>query len=91
MEENVKEYKIVGTVTIGTDEYRDLIEDRFKALQDKQEWHDKWYKEYCEKDKLTQKCKKLEDELDKLRKFIAKNKALISDEGITVIMSLLGE
>ena len=91
MEENKKEYSVVGTVTIGTDEYRDLLQDRFDAIQEKKEYHDKWYHEYCEKNRLTTECQKLKEELDRLKKFISKNKALINEDGITVFMSMFGE
>ena len=91
MEENKKVYSITGTVTIGTDEYRDLLQEKFAAIEDKKEWHDKWYNEYCEKGKLENECKKLKEELDKLKKFITKNQALINEDGITVFMSMFGE
>jgi len=91
MEENKKEYSVIGTVTIGTDEYRDLITEKFEAQKSEGEWHDKWYKEYCEKRELETECKKLKEELDKLKKFIKKNQALINEDGITVFMSMFGE
>ena len=90
MEER-KEYSVVGTVTIGTDEYRDLINDKFEAERARQEEHDHWYKCYCEKNKVEEECKKLKEELDKLKKFIKKNQALINEDGITVFMSMFGE
>ena len=91
MEENKKEYGVIGTVTIGTDEYRDLLTEKFVAEQAKSEWHDKWYKEYCEKGKLENECKKLKEELDKLKKFIQKNSGLINADGVTVFATLFGE
>lgn len=91
MEETKKEYSVVGTVTIGTDEYRDLLQERFEAEKEKNRMHDKWYSEYCEKGKLENECKKLKEELDRLKKFISKNKALINEDGITVFMSMFGE
>lgn len=90
-EDNKKEYSIVGTVTIGTDEYRDLLQDKFDAEKRADEEHDRWYRAYCDKGELENKCKKLEDELNKLKKFIAKNKAIIGEDGITVFMSMFGE
>lgn len=91
MDENKKEYSVVGTVTIGTDEYRDLLTEKFEADKARSEWHDKWYQEYCAKGELERECKKLKEELDKLKKFLSKNKALIDEDGVTVFMSLFGE
>lgn len=91
MDENKKEYSVIGTVTIGTDEYRDLLEDKFRAEKEKSEWHDKWYKEYCGKGDLEKENKKLKEDLDKLKEFIKKNQALINEGGITVFMSMFGE
>ena len=91
MDENKKEYSVVGTVTIGTDEYRDILTEKFNAEKETREWHDKWYREYCDHGKLENEYKKLKEELDKLKKFIAKNKTIIGEDGITVFMSMFGE
>lgn len=98
MNENKKEYSVIGTVTIGTDEYRDLLTDKFEAEKRASEEHDHWYKTYCEKtqlqneyDKLMNECKTLKEELDKLKKLIKKNPTLIGDDGVTVFMSMFGE
>ena len=87
MNENKKKYSVDGIVIIGTDEYRDLLNEKFEA----EEWHDKWQEEYCVKSELECECKKLKEELDKLKKFLSKNKALIDEDGVTVFMSLFGE
>lgn len=93
MDENKKEYSVVGTVTIGTDEYRDLLTEKFEAEKARSEWHDKWYQEYCAKSKLESECKKLKEELDKVKNFIKKNSVHIGEDGVSmsVIMSLFGE
>ncbi|MBO6271715.1 hypothetical protein J6O48_02925 [bacterium] len=93
MEENKKEYSVIGTVTIGTDEYRDLLEDKFTAEKEKSEWHAKWYNEYCAKGKLESECKKLKEELDRVKNFIKKNSVHIGEDGVSmsVIMSLFGD
>lgn len=44
MEEN-KTYSIVGTVTIGTDEYRDLIEKVMAERAESERLRSKWYEE----------------------------------------------
>ena len=97
MEER-KEYTVVGTVTIGTDEYRDLLTDKFNAEKKADEEHDRWYKEYCEKreiqnelEKVKSECGKLKEELDKYRKFVKKNSTTISEDSITLFMQMLGE
>ena len=86
-----KKVYMIGTVTIGTDEYRDLLQEKFDAQKSESEWHTKWYNEYCEKNKIEEENKKLREELDKLKKFIKKNQALINEDGITVFMSMFGE
>ena len=98
MEENKKEYSVIGTVTIGTDEYRDLLTEKFEAEKARDEEHDRWYKAYMDKNKaveeakqLTEERDKLREELDKLKKFIKKNSATISEDSITVFASLFGE
>ena len=90
MDETKKEYSVVGTVTIGTDEYRDLLTEKFEAEKVRSElereckhWHDKWYQECRTKDKLESEYKKVIEELDKLRKFLSKNKAFIDEDGVT--------
>lgn len=89
MEENKKVYSVIGTVTIGTDEYRDLIAEKFAAEKEKTEWHNKWYDEYCAKGKLENECKKLKEELDKCKNYIKKTSP--TEEAISIVMSMLGE
>jgi hypothetical protein len=91
MDENKKEYTVVGTVTIGTDEYRDLLTEKFEAERAKEEEHDRWWKCYTEKNELEKTNKKLMEELDKYKKFIKKNSVNISEDSITLFMSMLGE
>ena len=70
MGEERKEYQVIGTVTIGTDEYRDLIEavkDAEKKAENSD--HDKW--EYYRKvDSLEKENKKLVAKLEKYEAFI---------------------
>lgn len=90
MEENTKAYAVMGTVTIGTDEYRDLIETAIKAEKKIDEEHTRWYNEYCSHRKTEEENKKLKEENAKLRKIISK-KGLINEEGISVFMTMFGE
>lgn len=89
MEER-KEYSVIGTVTIGTDEYRDLIEERIRLEKERDEYNNKWYREYCDCNKLKEENTKLREELDKMKKFI-KNSVTTDDNSITLFMSMFGE
>lgn len=60
MNEERKEYSMVGQVTIGTDEYRDLIESLAEARANFQREHDTSWKRYMEIGKLEEKIKELE-------------------------------
>ena len=91
MDENKREYSVVGTVTIGTDEYRDLLTEKFEAEREKNEWHEKWYTAYCDKGKVEKECEKLREELDRLKKFISKNKSLIDEDSIAIFMAMFEE
>ena len=70
MNEEKKTYSVVGTVTIGTDEYRDLIREKFEAEKEAEYQRHRWYTEYEAKQKLEEKNKKLSERLDSLEKFI---------------------
>lgn len=63
-----KKYGVVGTVTIGSDEYRDLIEDVQKAISDR----DRYMREGWNKDS---KIKELTEQIETLKR---KNKELLS-------------
>lgn len=68
-----KVYSIVGTVTIGTDEYRDLIEGKLEAEKSRDEYSSKYWDKYREVSKLEEENKMLKQELDKYRKFVNDN------------------
>lgn len=96
MDENKKEYSVVGTVTIGTDEYRDILKDKFEAEKTKAEYNNKWFNEYQranqlqkQVDALTAKIQKCEDIIRRCTKSSAENKE--ESAFISVIMSLFGE
>lgn len=71
--EEKKEYSVIGTVTIGTDEYRDLLTEKFEAIKRADEEHDRWYKAYCEKNEHEERARKLEAELNQLKAYIKEN------------------
>ena len=89
--EEKKQYSIVGRVEIGTDEYRDLIESRMQAEKLKDYYVREGWKKDEEIKRIQGENLKLKEELDKLKKFIKKNQALINEDGITVFMSMFGE
>lgn len=73
MGEEKKVYSVIGTVTIGTDEYRDLITEKFEALRKYEEESNRWYKEYSRANRAEEDNKKLKQELDQLKKYISDN------------------
>ena len=73
MNEEKKTYSVVGTVTIGTDEYRDLITEKCKAEREADRQRDDWYKEYTRAQKLEEKNRELSEKLDSLEKYIKEN------------------
>ena len=89
--EEKKQYSIVGKVEIGTDEYRDLIESRMEVEKSKDYYMREGWKKDEEIKRIQGENLKLKEELDKLKKFIKKNQALINEDGITVFMSMFGE
>ena len=61
MSEERKEYSIVGQVTIGTDEYRDLIEAVKEAESDARHYRSESTERYWEIDKLKKEIEKLKE------------------------------
>lgn len=85
-----KKYNIVGTVTIGTDEYRDLIQARFEAQRQADSLNNRWCDEYRKANDLQKQVNALKAKLEKCEKFIKKN-TKSEDDTISVIFSLFGE
>ena len=71
--EEKKTYSVVGTVTISTDEYRDLIREKFEAEKEAEYQRHRWYTEYEAKQKLEEENKKLTDKLTKLERYLKDN------------------
>lgn len=61
-----KEYETKGTVTIGTDEYRDMLSEIYRLQNAGQREHDDWYKEKCRADNLAEELKKTCAKLDEI-------------------------
>lgn len=89
--EEKKTYSVIGKVEIGTDEYRDLIEQRMNA----EKQSDYYMREGWKKDERINELKKqvevLNNKLTKCEKFIKKNSVNISEDGCAVFMSIFGE
>jgi hypothetical protein len=69
-EEEKKEYETKGTVTISTEEYRDLIERVQELKAAGQREHDDWYEEYNRARDLEKKVKALEDKVAEFNAWI---------------------
>lgn len=65
-----KEYSIIGRVEIGTDEYRDLIEDRLEAQKNAEYYRSKFWEQETLYKKISEENAVLRVELDKYKKFI---------------------
>lgn len=71
--EEKKEYGVIGTVTIGTDEYRDLLTEKFEALKDKERYYNDYWKKYNEVSELEKRVKELTLRLEQLQQYIKAN------------------
>lgn len=91
MEER-KEYSIVGTVTIGTDEYRDLIESRMEMEKSRDYYMREGWKKDEQIKSLTAENAKLNEELTKCKAYIKQTTGTSSsDDAISVFMRIFGE
>lgn len=79
MEDEKKLYSIIGQVTIGTDEYRDLIESVAKAEKDRGYYRDKYWDEERKTQKLTEEVKALQDKLGLVTLFFTENSTAKDD------------
>lgn len=70
MEEKNKEYEVIGRVIIGTDEYRDLIEDNKDKEAQIKELDNKKSEYYWEKYKLERDLDELRPKYEELLLFI---------------------
>ena len=65
-----KKYEVQGTVTISTDEYRDLIEERMSAKNELDEYRSKYWSEQSKVSNLEKKLEKLQSDYDKVSEFV---------------------
>ena len=73
MEEQKKVYSIVGTVTIGTDEYRDLLVEACEARKEAEHQNSRYWEKYSECSKLESKVKELTEKLEQYQRYIKDN------------------
>lgn len=69
-----RKYSVIGKVEIGTDEYRDLIEQTAKAEASADNYMHKYWDEQAKVKKLTEECDKLRNQLELFSEIINKNK-----------------
>ena len=74
MNEEKKIYSVVGTVTIGTDEYRDLITEVGELKGDLKEVERRRSEQYWENEKNKRKAKELEKSLETHKAYVADGK-----------------
>lgn len=77
-----KNYSVVGTVTIGTDEYRDLIESLKDARHEEQKSNSARWEQYNKATKLETELKAVVYKLEELETFVR------SDEDISTKFKL---
>jgi len=70
MNDEEKKYSIIGQVTIGTDEYRDLIEAVAEARKDAEENNSKWYEEYQKANTLNKQLEEARKQAESLSGFV---------------------
>lgn len=90
MDEEKKVYSFIGTVTIGTDEYRDLIEDKAKAISEKDDYYRRYWDLYSKNTKLEEQVKELSAKVEQLRQYIRENNEQDSFE-LWILRSSRGE
>lgn len=73
MDEQKKVYSVVGTVTIGTDEYRDLLVEACEARQEAERQNSRYWEKYGECSKLESKVKELTEKLEQYQRYIKEN------------------
>ena len=74
-DEEKKEYETKGTVTISTEEYRDLIESVQKLKAAGQKEHDDWYEEYNNRKKAEEELKKRDELIAKYREYVSSSES----------------
>lgn len=74
--EEKKLYPVNGTVTISTEEYRDLIESSIKTQHSLDKMRSDWCSEYGRANKLQKELEESKADLEKLTAFVYSKKDL---------------
>jgi len=89
MNEEKKTYA-PGTVTISSEEYRDILTEAFDAKKDMDKWYSQYWEEYHKKRNLEEENAKLKEQVAMLEKELAemkKKSGTISPEEIVAMMT----
>ena len=89
MEEEKKTYA-PGTVTISSEEYRDILTEAFDAKKDAEKWNTKYWDEYRAKRNLEEENAKLREQVAKLEKELASVKEeseMVHDENLVSMLA----
>lgn len=80
-EENelVKQYEQAGTVTISTEEYKDLIAQLFKLQFAGQREHDDWYSEMNKRIALEKEVESLKKQVDSVNAWLKEDELATSN------------
>jgi Skp family chaperone for outer membrane proteins len=71
-----KKYTVVGSVTIGTDEYRDLVENGIRKEQEAEDYRSKFWKEQSKSGELQKELAALKPKYEALNKFVKSDDAI---------------
>lgn len=66
-----KQYETKGTVTISSEEYRDLVCENVELRVKAQKEHEDWYREYQRAESLEKEKKALKSKLDELNEWLS--------------------
>ena len=93
MDEEKKTYA-PGTVTISSEEYRDILTEAFDAKKDTEKWNTKYWDEYRAKRNLEEENAKLREQVAKLEKefeAVQKNSETFSHDELIDLMTTIAK
>ena len=76
MSDERKEYEVKGTVTISTEEYRDLLTDKFEAEKSMESYRQRFWDEQTKSSNLKEKVEAQEKSLNHYRDFVNSNESM---------------
>lgn len=86
--EDKKEYPVTGTVTISTEEYRDLITDKYEAENRKDYYMREGWKKDEEINKLRKQVEVLTAQVEKYKNFVKSHCTLNAEDSISLFVNL---